>query len=77
MVTRGFMFQDEKTTELDLNAKLHNSRWTESVQSAGVQTRKTAALSPKAPELLEPNHIPWLIKLGAAVSILLLSLWLF
>jgi len=71
------MFQDEKTTELDLNAKLPDSRWTERVQSVVVQTRQTAAVSPKAPELLQPNHIPWLLKLAAAVSILLLSLWLF
>lgn len=71
------MFQDEKTTELDLNAKSHetaghltHSRWTE-------QTTQSIAINRSATSAIERNHIPWLLKLAAAVTILILSLWLF
>lgn len=78
------MFQDEKTTELELNASsqqptgsIAHSRWTEQkAQSLPFRQASAATLSHK-PGTLEPHHIPWLIKLAAAVSILILSLWLF
>ncbi|MFM8269825.1 MAG: hypothetical protein ACKN9V_06505 [Pseudomonadota bacterium] len=63
------MFQDEKTTELDLNKPLQQSRWTE-------KTAATISVTSKVPAI-EANHLPWLLKLAAAVTILILSLWLF
>lgn len=74
------MFQDEKTTELDLSSFLDTKeksqsapRWTEKQQQSlppRVPAR-TASIS------LEEKHTPLLLKLAAAVTILLLSLWLF
>jgi len=71
------MYPDEKTTELDLNfpSKVKDSaavspRWTE--HRAHQST--TAATSTA---LIEEKHFPWLLKLAAAVGILILSLCLF
>lgn len=80
------MFQDEKTTELDLNSAhtlldstSKNARWTEppstSVQVSGDSQRQAHRLNPSI--ALDHQQGSWLIKLAAAVSILLLSLWLF
>lgn len=78
------MFQDEKTTELDLNSVYpaqqpgsKSPRWTEkqnrthTAASGAITNASAAKLS------LEQSHLPWLVKLAAAVSILLLSTWLF
>lgn len=64
------MFQDEKTTELDLRSPVKQSRWTEKA-AAPIQGSKNSTAA------IEPDHLPWLIKLAAAVTILILSLWLF
>ncbi|NBX92566.1 MAG: hypothetical protein EBQ85_04960 [Proteobacteria bacterium] len=72
------MFLDEKTTELDLNpvtrsrsTSTETPRWTEH----RTPQMRTAPASSTA--VIEEKHFPWLIKLAAAVSILILSLWLF
>ena len=74
------MFQDEKTTELDLNAfteskekPVSTPRWTEkpASQSAHRVNAQTASIN------LQEKHSPLLLKLAAAVTILILSLWLF
>lgn len=71
------MYPDEKTTELDLNfpSKVKESaslspRWTEH----RISQSTTAAASPA---IIEEKHFPWLLKLAAAVGILILSLCLF
>jgi len=74
------MFQDEKTTELNLNptssqASLPQSpRWTEKPTPGA---RPSSSQINSAANLSLPNeshHL--LLKIAAAVSILLLSLWL-
>ena len=80
-----FMFQDEKTTELDLNAPLsaqhkgfQNQRWTEnSLKVSTAQNLAPYGASSTAGASLDHKHLPWLVKLAAAVSILILSIWLF
>ena len=80
------MFQDEKTTELDLNSAStalestsKNARWTEHPRTTnrpeyGNPRQHSAGSQSIA---LDHKQGSWLIKLAAAVSILLLSLWLF
>ncbi|NBX81690.1 hypothetical protein EBQ90_01170 [bacterium] len=80
------MFQDEKTTELDLNSAhtsldstSKNARWTEHPRTPNspdhVRPRHSSAVGHSV--ALDHKQGTWLIKLAAAVSILLLSLWLF
>ena len=80
------MFQDEKTTELDLHAPLsaanhkdfQNQRWTEnSLKVSTAQNSVTYGASPSTGASLDHKHLPWFLKLAAAVSILILSIWLF
>jgi len=77
------MFQDEKTTELDLKAFTASNessavshRWTESAKATPTSPRKASG-TPAISIRIEDKHTPLLIKLAAAVTILLLSLWLF
>lgn len=80
------MFQDEKTTELDLNsadnaleAPSKNTRWTEHPRSPNSSDHGRPRQHSTASHSIALDHQQgsWLIKLAAAVSILLLSLWLF
>lgn len=74
------MFQDEKTVELDLTnpgetrpASIRKEvRWTEHQGvKASIAHPATQAVA------LDKKHAPLLIKLAAAVTILILSIWLF
>lgn len=77
------MFQDEKTTELDLSSVYptqqtgsKSPRWTEK-QTRTHQAPPSANSNAASAKLsLDETHLPWLLKLAAAVSILLLSTWL-
>lgn len=72
------MFQDEKTVELDLRSPATSSdssrqsvRWTEHKANSTIRHSNSRAVT------LDQRHLPWLIKLAAAVTILILSIWLF
>lgn len=74
------MFQDEKTTELNLNPVSsqtpieQSARWTEKPAS-GAKPRSPQGNYAANVSLPNESH-PLLLKIAAAVSILLLSLWL-
>ena len=77
------MFQDEKTTELDLNSVYPpqhpgttSPRWTEKQSRSQAVAPQLSNTASSAKLSLDESHLPWLIKLAAAVSILLLSTWL-
>lgn len=69
------MFQDEKTTELNLTPEPiapshHSVRWTEKKENPAHPTGSTIAYS-----TTERSH-SFLLRVAAVVGILLLSLWL-
>ena len=74
------MFQDEKTVELDLSnpsetrpASIRKEvRWTEHQTVKAPITHSTSQAV-----ALDKKHAPLLLKLAAAVTILILSIWLF
>lgn len=69
------MFQDEKTTELNLNSEPSATpqtsvRWTEKTSSPPLQAEKSLSVASS------DRSQAFLLRVAAAVSILLLSLWL-